>query len=135
MLDSVILKLFQGTRRDHAMNYQPLPILICVSVLLVSMPSITMGQPASSDVPITPWGHPDLQGVWNNNAVVPRERPNNVESAALLTDEEVAARFEQTSRATFAEREGDPGFYNEFWFTVTRTKWTQIINLFKKFLV
>ena len=116
MLDSVILKLFQGTRRDHAMNYQPLPILICVSVLLVSMPSITMGQPASSDVPITPWGHPDLQGVWNNNTVVPLERPNNVESAALLTDEEVAARFEQTSRATFAEREGDPGFYNEFWF-------------------
>jgi hypothetical protein len=33
--------------------------------------------------PRTPWGHPDLQGVWNNAVTTPMER---------LTDEETAAR-------------------------------------------
>ena len=64
----------------------------------------------------TPWGDPDLQGVWNNNTVVPLERPDALAQQEVLTDEEVAARFQATSDATFAERDGDPGFYNEFWF-------------------
>ena len=98
------------------MKYRPLPNLLCITVFFGPMAAIAMGQPASSQISKTPWGHPDLQGVWNNNTVVPLERPDNIQGKELLTDEEVAARFEQTSRATFAEREGDPGFYNEFWF-------------------
>ena len=98
------------------MNYRPLPFLICITVFFGPLVTITTGQPANSQDSKTLWGHPDLQGVWNNNTVVPLERPDSIEDKALLTDEEVAARFEQTSRATFAERDGDPGFYNEFWF-------------------
>jgi len=98
------------------MKYRPLLIPLCISVFIGPMATIITGQSTSSEISKTPWGHPDLQGVWNNNTVVPLERPDNVESKVFLTDEEVAARFEQTSRATFAEREGDPGFYNEFWF-------------------
>ena len=31
--------------------------------------------PSSGPLPRTPWGDPDLQGVWNNNTVVPLQRP------------------------------------------------------------
>jgi hypothetical protein len=41
-------------------------------------------------VPITPWGHPDLQGVWTTDAEIgiPVERPVQYGEKALLTDQE-----------------------------------------------
>ena len=68
------------------------------------------------EVPKTAWGDPDLQGVWNNNTVVPLQRPDQVGDRETLSDEEVAARRQASSDALFSEREGDTGFYNEFWF-------------------
>jgi hypothetical protein len=40
----------------------------------------------------TPWGEPDLQGVWTSDAAlgIPRERPEKFGSRANLTDEEFA---------------------------------------------
>lgn len=43
----------------------------------------------------TPWGHPDLQGVWNNQTPVPLERPDGFKSKATFTPEE-AREFERT---------------------------------------
>ena len=40
--------------------------------------------------PRAPDGHPDLQGVWLNNAATPLERPKALEGRESLTDEEVA---------------------------------------------
>ena len=40
--------------------------------------------------PKTPWGDPDLQGVWRYEASVPLERPAQFAGRASLTDEEVA---------------------------------------------
>jgi hypothetical protein len=40
--------------------------------------------------PLTPDGHPDLQGVWLNNSATPFERPKALEGKPLLTDDEVA---------------------------------------------
>ena len=42
----------------------------------------------------TPWGAPDLQGVWVSSAVigVPFERSETLGTRAMLTDEELAAR-------------------------------------------
>ena len=31
----------------------------------------------------TPWGHPDLQGVWNNQTPVPFERPKELGNKAF----------------------------------------------------
>ena len=42
--------------------------------------------------PKTPWGDPDLQGVWRYEASVPLERPAALQGRASLTDEEVAQR-------------------------------------------
>ena len=40
----------------------------------------------------TPWGEPDLQGVWTSDAAlgIPRERPEKFGNRAVLTDEEFA---------------------------------------------
>src|SRR5437868_2445109 len=40
--------------------------------------------------PKTPWGDPDLQGVWRYEASVPLERPTKFEGRPFLTDEEVS---------------------------------------------
>ena len=37
----------------------------------------------------TPWGDPDLQGVWDYKTITPLERPANMAGRATLTDEEV----------------------------------------------
>src|SRR5437762_29002 len=38
----------------------------------------------------TPWGAPDLQGIWSNPVVVPLERPKQFGTRQLLTEEEHA---------------------------------------------
>lgn len=49
--------------------------------------------------PRTPWGHPDLQGIWNNGTTTPLERPGTVDRD-FLTPEEIAQRNEEAdSRA------------------------------------
>jgi hypothetical protein len=49
----------------------------------------------------TPWGDPDLQGVWRYEAAVPLERPARLEGRETLTDDEVAeiARVEKEQAA------------------------------------
>ena len=60
------------------------------------------GAPASFAVPRTPWGHPDLQGTWQNNfdIGVPIEKPDEVEFIA--TQEEYEEVADQRGGATGA---------------------------------
>ena len=97
------------------MTKQSSALLGALAVIML-IPGFATGQTGSAEVPRTSWGDPDLQGVWNNNTVVPLERPENLAGKDTLTDEEVAERFQRTSDALFAPREGSTGFYNEFWF-------------------
>jgi len=47
-------------------------------------------------VPKTPWGDPDLQGVWSSDdATMPMSRPQNFGDRLYLNDEEFAARQKQ----------------------------------------
>jgi hypothetical protein len=52
--------------------------------------------------PRTSWGHPDLQGLWNNGTPTPLERPDNVAGREFLTEAEWLANSEEA--ATRAER-------------------------------
>src|SRR6266571_7616222 len=45
-------------------------------------------------IPHTPWGDPDLQGVWNDATSTPLQRPGGVGPKEVLNDEE-AAEFQQ----------------------------------------
>ena len=55
------------------------------------------GGPATPyTVPKTPWGDPDLQGVWSSDdATMPMARPQNFGDRLYLNDEEFAARQKQ----------------------------------------
>ena len=40
---------------------------------------------------MTPWGEPDLQGIWTSDFQTPLNRPEEYAGREFLTDEEVAA--------------------------------------------
>ena len=53
----------------------------------------------------TPWGDPDLQGVWTHGTLTPLERPEEYGDRELLTEEEVAA-LNHASDTRAEQREG-----------------------------
>jgi hypothetical protein len=57
-------------------------------------------------VPRTPWGDPDLQGIWPSGELitVPFERPVEFGTRALLTEKEYAERATAVQR----QAEGKP---------------------------
>ena len=63
-----------------------------VAAAVAAAVSAAAQQPAAGgwEQPKTPWGDPDLQGVWRYEASVPLERPAQLQGRAALTDEEVA---------------------------------------------
>jgi len=63
-----------------------------------------MGQ-TSYTPPKTPWGDPDLRGVWPGNMGVPMQRPATLGERATLTDEEFARKQEQAKKQAQADSE------------------------------
>ena len=107
------------------------PWMALVGLLLI-LPGSALAQPSSdaTSVPRTPWGTPDLQGVWNYSTLTPLERPSALADKRELTEEEAAAFAEAESRRlnrdlidsetgglNYApESEGGVVPYNEFWY-------------------
>jgi hypothetical protein len=97
----------------------------------------TSASAADWEVPRTPDGRPDLQGVWANNAATPMERPDALAGRERLTEEEVATLRERADQIFTGEQDAafgddifidaleakdehesyDPttGNYNQFW--------------------
>jgi len=81
-------------------------------------------------VPHTPWGDPDLQGVWNDATSTPLQRPGGVGSKDVLSDEEAAEFQEQLANDLSRDRrDGGPEVdvnraYNEHWMDSRRLKIT-----------
>ena len=70
-------------------------------------------------LPQTPWGDPDLQGIWTGSTLTPLERPRDLAGKEFLSEEEAAALEQRADRNRFVERlprDGDPGTYNQVWF-------------------
>ena len=65
----------------------------------------------------TPWGDPDLQGIWTNTTTTPLQRPEDLTGQETLTAEELAVRDPQVAEAvSFDDPQGrGRGGYNEFW--------------------
>jgi len=93
-------------------------------VVMFLAPAVVAGQiskttPMNSAAPRTPWGDPDLQGVWTGSTLTLLERPRELDGREFLTNEEAAALEEQADANRFVERaqkNGDPGTYNRVWF-------------------
>jgi len=108
--------------------------VVSMSPILVSgqTQSVTSGAAA---VDRTPWGAPDLQGVWDFRSLTPMERPIDLETKGVYTAEEAAA-FEAQRLAEIAALDDEEpadivGNYNQFWFdrgtTVVDTNRTSLI--------
>jgi hypothetical protein len=70
--------------------------------------------------PRTPWGEPDLQGVWSYASLTPLERPDRHAGKDVLDDEEVA-ELDKEARTGADRRDGTPEAdlaraYNAFWY-------------------
>ena len=55
--------------------------------------------------PKTPWGDPDLQGMWPGNMGVPMQRQKALGDRTTLSDEEYAKRVEQAQKAAASDNE------------------------------
>jgi hypothetical protein len=72
-------------------------------------------------MPRTPWGHPDLQGVWSTATITPLERPADLAAKPFFTEAE-AREYERATvqRTNRDRRDGGAAAdvsraYNDFW--------------------
>ena len=91
-------------------------ISLALLVGLLAAPPATVAQEGRYSAPRTPWGAPDLSGVWSNATTTPLQRPADLEGQEFLTEEERAARNPDSGvsaeeRSTFMPT----GAYNDFW--------------------
>jgi hypothetical protein len=63
-----------------------------------------MAAPTAAQAPKTPWGDPDLQGIWRNMKSAPLERPAELQGREFLTQEEMDAKIKK-AQAHRANRE------------------------------
>jgi hypothetical protein len=86
-------------------------LLVAVATAAAGVLPLSMSA-ADPKAPRTPWGDPDLQGVWSTAAEMstPFERPAQFGARLLLTDEEFEQRLKQASDNTgaFAGTSTDP---------------------------
>jgi len=82
-------------------------------------------------VPKTPWGDPDLQGVWNDSTSTHLQRPGAIGAKDVLSDAEAAEFQEQLAGDLSRDRrdgvgtEADVGrAYNEHWMDARHLKIT-----------
>ncbi|GIT67985.1 MAG: hypothetical protein Ct9H300mP25_14570 [Acidobacteriota bacterium] len=90
-------------------------VLLTVAVVAWSLSDSVVAQSTLR----TPWGAPDLQGVWTGSTMTPLERRPEHAGKDVLTEEEAAALERRADESRFVEREpsdGDPGTYNQIWF-------------------
>ena len=83
----------------------------------------------------TPWGEPDLQGVWTGSTLTPLERPASLAGKEFLSEAEAAAMEKRAAERRLVEpaaTSGDPGTYNQIWFdpssTVLKSRRTSLIT-------
>jgi len=88
-------------------------VAIVVAALCLS---VLPGEAQKYVAPRTPWGDPDLEGLWSNQTSTPLERPGALRDSSTLTPEEAEEREEAARlNADRPPAPGDPGTYNAFW--------------------
>ena len=104
----------------------------------VAFPSLVLAAllvPGAAGAQTTPWGDPDLQGVWSNQTPVPLERPAALANKPYFTEAE-AADVEKSALAStlksVAAEVATSGEFNEVWLEsgkgkVNRSRRTSLI--------
>src|SRR5262247_3118226 len=99
--------------------------LLNIMVVISLAPGIVAGQSPLTAFR-TPWGEPDLEGIWSNRFVTPLERPKEFGTRQFLTEDEIAAeeqRLREQSKGLGRDSRDGTGTerdvaraYNEHWF-------------------
>ena len=93
-------------------------MLALIALAMCSAPLVP-AEESEWTLPRTPWGDPDLQGVWTNETITPFERPVEQAGKEFLSDEEAASIEAGVAqrRAAFdgTSPPGSVGGYNQFW--------------------
>src|SRR5580700_4298601 len=90
------------------MNIRLLTLGTCAMALTVS----AFGQ-APYKAPRTPDGHPDFQGVWENDIATPLQRPREIADRPTLTDAEVE-KMREKAKELFTGK-SDAVFFDGFY--------------------
>ena len=126
------------------MSHRCLAAVLTVIAVVALAPGFAAAQSANTTAPPrTPWGDPDLQGIWNNATITPLERSEELADKEFLSAEEAAGlerqvvdRNDRLNEPSVVRTEplpvgGDVGAYNNFWFdrgtTVVPTRRTSLI--------
>ncbi len=104
--------------------------ILFVMAGLVANGSFSQSADDSWTPPRTPWGDPDLQGIYNYSTVTPLERPNEFGGQTMLSDE-IVGELEQDFAANMDQDRRDGGNaadvarnYNEVWADERRMEFT-----------
>ncbi len=90
--------------RQPARRVRALAFVVAI-LLLVPVAATGQGQTAAagaSAMPRTPWGDPDLQGIWDYWTFTPLERPAEFADRDVLTAEEAAVVARQSNAEALA---------------------------------
>ena len=117
------------------MRHRWFPVVVVVVVLVFPVPAAAQSGADDWTAPRTPWGDPDLQGLWTSATLTPLERPGRQADREELTDEEAAALERQTIENRAANdgkaTPGSVGGYNQVWLdagtAITETRRTSLI--------
>jgi hypothetical protein len=84
-------------------------LLVLRPVGPLAQQSPTAGASKSWKAPRTPWGHPDLQGIWTTDEEigVPLERPVDLGDRATLSDDEFSERAVRLKKKYFEDKKED----------------------------
>ena len=97
------------------MSHRHLTALFTVIAVVLLAPPAAAQSAQSSTPPRTPWGHPDLQGVWANNSATRLERPDAFAGKQVLTDEELAELRQKPAEVL----NGDDAFFGDDFINTT----------------
>ena len=68
---------------------------VVVGIVAAAAPAVVAAQESPAPKPAasmrTPWGEPDLQGIWSGETLTPLQRPARFANKPVLTKEEEAA--------------------------------------------
>ena len=100
------------------MSRHPLAALLTVLAIVTLAPAAGAQTEASMEAPRTPWGAPDLQGVWDFRSLTPMERPEELADTETFTAEQAAEFAEETIRTRSRDNDTSDRVvpYNDFWF-------------------
>ena len=70
---------------------------LAVCVVVAGAVLCPMVSAAQSTAPRTPWGQPDLRGIWDFRSLTPLQRPEDLGDQVFLTEEEAATIERETA--------------------------------------